>query len=182
MQVHSKSDPAILPFATFRSNSRPVLLSDPAMSHTFSLQVRTPSGVYPVEIAGGSGARLAVIHRRTRRPAPALRRLESHGLAAARRGLRQPYARRTDPHPRRRALQAARRRSAASTTHSSAPPPIAQRRSSPSAAEWSATSPASRPRPTSAASRSCRCRRRSSRRSTARSAARSASTTRSGRT
>ena len=29
------------------------------MSHTFSLQVRTPSGVYPVEIAGGSGAHLA---------------------------------------------------------------------------------------------------------------------------
>ena len=50
----------------------------------------------------------------------------------------------------------------------------AARRSSRSAAAWSATSPASRRRPTSAACRSSRCRRRCSRRSTRRSAARPA--------
>jgi 3-dehydroquinate synthase len=31
------------------------------MSHAFSLEVRTPSGVYPVEIAGGSASRLSSI-------------------------------------------------------------------------------------------------------------------------
>ena len=56
----------------------------------------------------------------------------------------------------------------------SARTPTARRRSSPSAAASSATWPASRRRPTCAASRSSTCRRRCSRRWTARSAARSA--------
>ena len=51
-----------------------------------------------------------------------------------------------------------------------------------SAAAWSATSRASAPRPTSAASRSCSCRRRSSPRSTPPTAARPASTCRRART
>jgi 3-dehydroquinate synthase len=36
-------------------------MPDPAMSDTFSLEVRTPSAVYPVEIASGSGPRLPAL-------------------------------------------------------------------------------------------------------------------------
>ena len=129
-------------------------------------------GEYPVYVGrgiagsvlpGADGGRGVPRHRRERRPAV-------RGAHARRRSTRSRSrrARSTRRSPPRRRLARARARGDG--------PRRSRRRAR--AAASSATSPASAPRPTSAAWRSCRCRRRSSRRSTPRTAARPASTCR----
>ena len=114
---------------------------------------------------------------------PPLRRLQPGRLAPARRtdAARARRRRRADPDPRRRALQEPAVGGAHLRRADQGRRRPRQRASSPSAAASLATRRALPPRPTCAASRWCRCRRRCWRRSTARWAARSASTSRVGK-
>ena len=122
----------------------------------------------------GLEGRAFVDQRRQRLPAPrpAARGQPGRGRLPAGRAGRA----------RRRGEQVARGRDRAVRLAGRPSGPSGATSSSRWAAAWSATSAASWPRPTCAACRSCRCRRRCWRRSTARSAARRPSTSTSART
>ena len=127
------------------------------------------AGEYPVFVGDGLlGAGLWPLRGQ------ALPRHRRGGRRALRRAPRRGRAR--HPHPARRAPQDASRPRTPCCARSPRPGWATTTTWSRSAAAWSATSPASAPRSTSAACRSCRCRPRSSPRSTRPTAARPGST------
>ena len=184
-EVHGVSDPVILDRAVTGARPQPTLTCQTAMYAVYAVtvEVRTASARYPIEIGAGAAAALPALLDAVNAPA---RRFvvstahvwELHGGVDQRR-------------------QPARNRSSCPTASATRTSPTVMRiydalikasaRSrelprSRSAAASSATSPDSRRPPTCAASRSCRCRPRCWRRLTARSAARPASIIRSART